>query len=335
MDGEGLCRARARHVRGGHRGARTRSSAQGEPRRPPPRHPRRSAGAALRGRREGYPRLQADENFRQLQDELAGTENRIAVSRQVYNDTVLSYNNAIQTFPGVVLAGQFSFEKREFFETDVTQREAPQVDFGADAAPAAPAAPPHRPQSRAQAAHPVVRRLSVLAAAAAAALTLRGSPRARPASSSRVTSRRACAPTARWPSTRPSPSLLRSFTYGFRESSCGTASASTRSASRGGRPFQPGGVDQTRARRTAGHVRRRGARRARPGRLAVQLGRLRATDVRDPLSDRGSRDRRRRRRQPQGLGRRMGAASRRLTATMRGPGNVVRAWGTRSGCAAT
>lgn len=95
---------------------------------------------------EAYPELQADENFRQLQDELAGTENRIAVSRQVYNDTVLTFNNAIQTFPGVVLAGPFGFTKREFFETDETQREAPQVDFGRDpAAPAAPAAPPAPP----------------------------------------------------------------------------------------------------------------------------------------------------------------------------------------------
>ena len=98
---------------------------------------------------EAYPELQADENFRQLQSELAETENRIAVSRQVYNDTVLTYNNAIQTFPGVVLAGPFGFAKREFFETDETQREAPRVDFspGAGAAapsvtpPAAPAAP--------------------------------------------------------------------------------------------------------------------------------------------------------------------------------------------------
>jgi LemA protein len=96
---------------------------------------------------EAYPELQADENFRQLQDELAGTENRIAVSRQVYNDTVLTFNNAIQTFPGVVLAGPFGFAKREFFETDETQREAPQVDFGTGAAPApsAPAAPPAPP----------------------------------------------------------------------------------------------------------------------------------------------------------------------------------------------
>src|SRR6188508_572412 len=62
-----------------------------------------------------HPELQADENFRQLQSELAETEHRIAVSRQVYNDTVLTYNNALQTFPGVVLAGPFNFEKREFF----------------------------------------------------------------------------------------------------------------------------------------------------------------------------------------------------------------------------
>ena len=61
---------------------------------------------------EAYPELQADENFRQLQDELAGTENRIAVSRQVYNDTVLTFNNAIQTFPGVVIAGPFGFAAR-------------------------------------------------------------------------------------------------------------------------------------------------------------------------------------------------------------------------------
>jgi LemA protein len=94
---------------------------------------------------EAYPELQADENFRQLQDELAGTENRIAVSRQVYNDTVLTFNNAIQTFPGVVLAGPFGFTKREFFETDETQREAPQVDFDRSSTPAASASAPPAP----------------------------------------------------------------------------------------------------------------------------------------------------------------------------------------------
>jgi LemA protein len=78
---------------------------------------------------EAYPELQADENFRQLQDELAQTENRIAVSRQVYNDTVLTYNTTIQTFPGLLVAGPFGFSKREFFEVEGEAREAPRVAF--------------------------------------------------------------------------------------------------------------------------------------------------------------------------------------------------------------
>jgi LemA protein len=79
---------------------------------------------------EAYPELQADENFRQLQTELAETENKVAVSRQVYNDTVLTYHNAIQTFPGLVFAGPFGFTMREFFEVEEeAQREAPSVVF--------------------------------------------------------------------------------------------------------------------------------------------------------------------------------------------------------------
>ena len=78
---------------------------------------------------EAYPELQADENFRQLQTELAETENRIAVSRQVYNDTVLTYNNAIQTVPGVLVAGPFGFAKKDFFEVEEGAREAPHVAF--------------------------------------------------------------------------------------------------------------------------------------------------------------------------------------------------------------
>jgi LemA protein len=78
---------------------------------------------------EAYPELQADENFRQLQDELAQTENKIAVSRQVYNDTVLTYNNSIQTFPGLLVAGPFGFDKRDFFEAEEAVREAPRVAF--------------------------------------------------------------------------------------------------------------------------------------------------------------------------------------------------------------
>jgi LemA protein len=78
---------------------------------------------------EAYPELQADENFRQLQDELAETENRIAVSRQVYNDTVLSYNTAIQTVPGLLIAGPFGFARKDFFELEGEAREAPRVAF--------------------------------------------------------------------------------------------------------------------------------------------------------------------------------------------------------------
>jgi LemA protein len=78
---------------------------------------------------EAYPELQADENFRQLQEELAQTENRIAVSRQVYNDTVLTYNTAIQTVPGVFFAGPLGFSKRDFFEVEGEAREAPRVTF--------------------------------------------------------------------------------------------------------------------------------------------------------------------------------------------------------------
>ena len=78
---------------------------------------------------EAYPELQADENFRQLQEELAQTENRIAVSRQVYNDTVLTYNTAIQTVPGVFFAGPLGFTKRDFFEVEEEAREAPRVTF--------------------------------------------------------------------------------------------------------------------------------------------------------------------------------------------------------------
>src|SRR5688500_17127002 len=79
---------------------------------------------------EAYPELQADENFRQLQTELAETENRVAVARQVYNDVVHTYNNTVQTFPGLVVAGPFGFTIREFFDVeDEAQRDAPVVAF--------------------------------------------------------------------------------------------------------------------------------------------------------------------------------------------------------------
>jgi LemA protein len=79
---------------------------------------------------EAYPDLKATQNFQELQAQLSETEDKVAVSRQVYNDTVLTYHNAIQTFPGTLFAGPFGFTKREFFEVeDEAQREAPQVTF--------------------------------------------------------------------------------------------------------------------------------------------------------------------------------------------------------------
>jgi LemA protein len=76
---------------------------------------------------EAYPDLKADTSFLQLQGSLSETENRIAVSRQIYNDATLTYNNGIQVFPGMLVAGPFRFAKREYFEVDVAQREAPDV----------------------------------------------------------------------------------------------------------------------------------------------------------------------------------------------------------------
>jgi LemA protein len=79
---------------------------------------------------EAYPELRATENFQELQAQLSETEDKVAVSRQVYNDTVLTYHNAIQTFPGALFAGPFGFTMREFFEVeDEAQRDAPVVDF--------------------------------------------------------------------------------------------------------------------------------------------------------------------------------------------------------------
>lgn len=79
---------------------------------------------------EAYPDLKANQNFMQLQEELTATENRIAFSRQHYNDTAGQYNTAIQQVPGNIVAGMFNFERAEFFEIeDPTHREAPKVKF--------------------------------------------------------------------------------------------------------------------------------------------------------------------------------------------------------------
>ena len=93
---------------------------------------------------EAYPDLKANTSFLNLQEELTGTEGRIAYARQFYNDSVTRYNTKIQTFPANTIAGQFSFTEREYFEVDEASRGTVTVDFGT--APqvdlTAPAAPP-------------------------------------------------------------------------------------------------------------------------------------------------------------------------------------------------
>jgi LemA protein len=91
---------------------------------------------------EAYPQLRATENFQQLQAQLSDVEQNIAVARQVYNDTVLSYDNALETVPTNIIAGMFNFRPREYFQTEDATREAPRVDFGQAAAPPAETPPP-------------------------------------------------------------------------------------------------------------------------------------------------------------------------------------------------
>ena len=78
---------------------------------------------------EAYPELKANENFLALQEELSGTEGRIAYARQFYNDTVQRYNTKIQTFPTMLVARPFGFAEREYFEADDTSRGPVKVQF--------------------------------------------------------------------------------------------------------------------------------------------------------------------------------------------------------------
>ena len=79
---------------------------------------------------EQYPDLKANTNFLALQEELSSTENRISFSRQHYNDSVMTFNTRVQSFPVNVLAGMFGFSNEAFFELeDEAAREAPQVKF--------------------------------------------------------------------------------------------------------------------------------------------------------------------------------------------------------------
>lgn len=78
---------------------------------------------------ERYPELKANTNFIRLQDELAGTENRIAVERRRFNETVKVYNIKMRSFPTNLIAGTFGFEKADFFEVPKERQEAPKVKF--------------------------------------------------------------------------------------------------------------------------------------------------------------------------------------------------------------
>src|SRR3954451_18491176 len=79
---------------------------------------------------ENYPQLRSNENFLRLQDELAGTENRIAIERKRYNDTLQDYNTYIQTFPNSLIAGMSGFTRNDaYFQAQAGSREAPRVQF--------------------------------------------------------------------------------------------------------------------------------------------------------------------------------------------------------------
>ena len=79
---------------------------------------------------ENYPQLKSNENFLRLQDELAGTENRIAVERRKYNETVQKYNTDIELFPNNIAASMFGFQRNDaYFKTEAGARNAPKVAF--------------------------------------------------------------------------------------------------------------------------------------------------------------------------------------------------------------
>lgn len=78
---------------------------------------------------ENYPNLKADKNFRALMDELSGTENRLAVARKDYNDSVQAYNTDIRKLPISLLAGPFGFSSKEYFKAEDGAKQVPQVKF--------------------------------------------------------------------------------------------------------------------------------------------------------------------------------------------------------------
>ena len=78
---------------------------------------------------EAYPDLKANDNFKELQAQLEGTENRISVERRNFNEVARSYNTAVRTFPKTIIAGMFGFDKRPYFEAEEGSNKAPEVQF--------------------------------------------------------------------------------------------------------------------------------------------------------------------------------------------------------------
>ncbi|WKA59699.1 LemA family protein [Planococcus shenhongbingii] len=81
---------------------------------------------------ENYPEIRSSENFQQLADELAGTENRIAVARRDFNETVSEFNRKAKSFPSNMIAGVFGFSEKAYFEAAPGASEVPKVEFGSD-----------------------------------------------------------------------------------------------------------------------------------------------------------------------------------------------------------
>ena len=78
---------------------------------------------------ENYPQLKANENFLQLQQELAAIEDRVAYARQAYNDSILSYNNSVETFPGAMFANMYGHKEKTFLQIPAEEKKVPQVSF--------------------------------------------------------------------------------------------------------------------------------------------------------------------------------------------------------------
>lgn len=78
---------------------------------------------------ENYPNLKANENFKQLQDELASTEDKVAYARQYYNDSVLDYDNLFSTFPGNIFASLYGRKQKDYLKIPQASREVPKVEF--------------------------------------------------------------------------------------------------------------------------------------------------------------------------------------------------------------